>query len=168
MKKTFLLLAVAFVTFFSSLTYAQVSVSVNIGLQPAWGPTGYDNVQYYYIPDAGAYYDVNRRVFVYQEGGRWINAASLPGPYGNIDLYSVHKVVINQPSPWLHDRTYRTQYASFRDHHDQMAIRDSHEERYYQNPGHPQHAQWAKQHGNHDGYHDNGNHDHGDHGHDRH
>ncbi len=40
-----------------------------------------------------------------------------------------------------------------------MAMRDSHEERYFQNPGHPQHNVWMQQHGNGGGdRHDNGNH----------
>ena len=29
---------------------AQVSVNVNIGSPPAWGPAGYPSVDYYYLP----------------------------------------------------------------------------------------------------------------------
>jgi hypothetical protein len=36
--------------------FAQVSVSVNIGSQPLWGPTGYDQAQYYYLPEYDAYF----------------------------------------------------------------------------------------------------------------
>ncbi len=35
---------------------AQVSVQINIGDQPEWGPTGYDHVDYYYLPDYDIYY----------------------------------------------------------------------------------------------------------------
>lgn len=37
---------------------AQVSLNINIGSQPVWGPTGYDHVDYYYFPDIDAYYYV--------------------------------------------------------------------------------------------------------------
>ncbi len=159
MKKLFLFTTLVLGTCFGTLVSAQVSVSFNIGVQPVWGPTGYDEAEYYYIPDAGAYYDINRRVFVYQQGGRWVNGAELPGQYRNIDLYHTHKVVINERTPWMHNDRYRGQYAQYRGRHDQMAIRDSHEERYFQNPGHPQHNAWMQQHGNGGGdHHDNGNH----------
>ncbi|PZF71206.1 hypothetical protein DN068_19735 [Taibaiella soli] len=142
---------------------AQVQIQVNIGSQPLWGPVGYNQAQYYYIPDAGCYYDINRSVFVYPQGGQWITGPSLPGPYANIDLYRVHKVVINQPSPWLHDRDYRAQYGSYKGRYDQTAIRDSHINKYYANPQHPRHNEWhdnGNHNGdqNHGGYHDNGNH----------
>ncbi len=42
-------------------TEAQVSINVNIGSPPLWGPTGYTHVQYYYLPDVEAYYDVRIR-----------------------------------------------------------------------------------------------------------
>lgn len=42
----------------ASTTQAQVSVNVNIGTPPVWGPVGYTNMEYYYLPDIEAYYDV--------------------------------------------------------------------------------------------------------------
>jgi hypothetical protein len=30
---------------------AQVSLNINIGSQPEWGPVGYDHADYYYMPD---------------------------------------------------------------------------------------------------------------------
>jgi len=90
---------------------AQVSLSINIGSQPQWGPRGYDHVDYYYLPDVDSYYYVPTRQFVYLSGSRWIHARSLPSRYRNYDLYGGRKVVINSPRPWLSHNSYRTRYA---------------------------------------------------------
>jgi len=111
---------------------AQISfkLNLNIGSQPDWGPTGYDHVDYYYMPDIGCYYDVAARQYVYLNGRNWTRSASLPPRYGNYDLYHGYKVVVNQPKPYLHDNVYRTKYASYRGHAGQPVIRDSREEKY--------------------------------------
>ena len=44
---------------------AQVKVNLNVGAQPEWGPTGYDRVEYYYMPDIESYYYVPKKQFVY-------------------------------------------------------------------------------------------------------
>lgn len=125
-----------------SMTSAQVSFSINIGTQPAWGPVGYDYVEYYYLPDADAYYDVNGGMFMYMDGGRWVSGPYLPGRYRNMDLYYAHKVVINERSPWMHHSRYHSQYRTYVGRHDQGAIRDSRERKYWQNPGNSNHSQW--------------------------
>ena len=40
---------------------AQINLHININQQPVWGPTGYDHVDYYYLPDINAYYNVPSR-----------------------------------------------------------------------------------------------------------
>jgi len=113
---------------------AQVSVGVgigfNIGNQPDWGPTGYNNAGYYYIPDIGAYYDVNSHEYIYFENNAWVHRGYLPPRYRNYDLYGGYKVVINDRNPWLRNDQYRNRYASFRGRHDQAMIRNSHDARY--------------------------------------
>jgi hypothetical protein len=84
---------------------AQVNVNVNIGAQPLWGPTGYDVVEYYYLPDLQMYYYVPSHRFVYLNGSNWVFARSLPARYRGYDLYSGYKVVINEPKPYLHLNT---------------------------------------------------------------
>lgn len=121
---------------------AQVSVHFNIGVQPIWGPTGYDYVDYYYLPDIDAYYSVSQHQYTYYDGGRWISDPYLPQRYRNFDLYGAHKVVINEPTPWLRNDRYHSEYAHYRGQHDQGAIRDSRDSRYYENPGHPRHSEW--------------------------
>jgi hypothetical protein len=142
MKKIILVATLAVCGAFTAT--AQVRVNINIGTQPAWGPVGYDYVEYYYLPDADAYYDVNNRIFVYFDGRSWIHGRALPGRYGSIDLYHVHKVVINDRNPWINHKRYHQQYYSYRGRRDQVIIRDSREERYWQNPGHPRYNDWRK------------------------
>ena len=103
---------------------AQFNVSVNIGMQPAWGPTGYDYAEYYYLPDVEAYYSVASRQFVYFDRGNWVYSSSLPGRCGNYDLYSGYKVVLNERDPWCHFNDHRARYAGYRFRHDQVVIRD--------------------------------------------
>jgi hypothetical protein len=129
MKKIFLIAAILI----SACSYkadAQVSVNINIGRQPLWGPVGYDYVNYYYMPDLDVYYDVPRGLFVYYDFGQWNFAASLPARYGHYDLYRSYKVVINQRDPWLRNSYYRGQYRSYRGRY-QPLIRDSRDNRYY-------------------------------------
>lgn len=116
---------------------AQISVNINIGAQPVWGPVGYDYVDYYYMPDLGAYYYVPRREWTYFDRGRWITTTIVPPRFQNYDLYRVHKVVINEPRPWLKDQFYRQKYVSWKGKYDQVAIRDSRDSKYYVVKGHP-------------------------------
>jgi len=111
---------------------AQVSVSagVNIGVQPDWGPVGYDNAQYYYMPEIGAYYDVPAHMYVYRENNVWIHRGVLPPRFGNFDRYRSYKAVINERNPWERDDQFRARYANYRGRRDQAFIRDSRDARY--------------------------------------
>ena len=109
--------------FFSS--QAQVSVNVNIGAQPMWGPAGYASVDYYYLPDIECYYYVPRQQFVYLSGPNWVFSANLPSRYRGYDLYGGYKVVCDGPSPYRrfsHDRVTYARYRGYRGH--QPVIRD--------------------------------------------
>lgn len=119
--------------FFTNNAKAQVNVSISIGNQPAWAPQGYDDAQYYYIPDMDIYYDVPAHQFVYLNNHRWMRSATLPAAYRRYDLYKVHKVSINQRNAYInHDRDKR-QYAQFKGRFDQQPIRDSRNEKYSNN-----------------------------------
>lgn len=111
---------------------AQVSVSlgINIGSQPAWGPVGYDHADYYYMPDIDTYYNVPTHQYVYFENNVWVHHAYLPVRYRSYNLYNGYKVVINERDPWLRHDVYRTRYAGYRGRHDQVIIRNSHDARY--------------------------------------
>jgi len=129
--KKFILISAILLSAFCYKTEAQVSVSINIGQQPVWGPVGYNYVNYYYLPDLGVYYDVPRGLFVYFDFGRWNYGPALPASYGRYDLYHCYKVVINDRDPWMRDDYYRYHYASYRGRY-QPIIRDSHDDRYFE------------------------------------
>lgn len=106
--KTIKLFIAAFILF-ATTSQAQVSVNVNIGAPPAWGPVGYSNIDYYYLPDIECYYDIRLSQFIYFGNGRWIHSRNLPVRYRNYDLYRGYKVVLN-------DYHGRTPYVYFKNH----------------------------------------------------
>jgi len=112
MKKLLLIAAIGIASLVTAPAKAQVSLSVNIGLQPQWGPRGYNHVDYYYLPDVDCYYDVPTRNYVYLDGGSWVHRSYLPARYRGYDLYRGRKVVINSPNPWLRHSAYRTRYVT--------------------------------------------------------
>nr|WP_294788477.1 hypothetical protein [uncultured Flavobacterium sp.] len=93
----------------ANATQAQVSINVNIGNPPAWGPAGYSEMEYYYLPDIEAYYDVRAAQFIYYGRGKWVRTTYLPRQYSNYDLYGGYKVVLT-------DYHGRTPYAYFDRH----------------------------------------------------
>ena len=138
MKKFFLILLVATGSIISKHATAQVSVNINIGSQPTWGPVGYDYVDYYYLPDIETYYYVPRHQFVYLSNGKWIFATSLPSRYRSYNLYSGYKVVINGPRPYLNYATHKVTYAKYKGNNGrQVIIRNSNDPKYYVVKGHP-------------------------------
>ena len=138
MKTLFLILLVVTGSVISRPATAQVNVNINIGSQPAWGPVGYDYVEYYYLPDIEAYYYVPRRQFVYLSNGRWVFVTSLPSRYRSYNLYSGYKVVINQPKPYLNFKTHKVTYAKYKGNNGrQVIIRNSNDPKYYVVKGHP-------------------------------
>lgn len=123
-----ILLAVVFgVASLSSInTKAQVSVNINIGSQPQWGPSGYDHVDYYYLPDIDAYYNVPNKQYIYMNNGNWVFNSSLPSRYRNYDLYNGYKVVINSPKPYLSHKIHVKEYGKYKGYKGkQVVIRDS-------------------------------------------
>ena len=126
----------------SASAQVKISLGVNIGCQPVWGPTGYDHAEYYYLPDYDVYYDVPRKRYIYWQGSRRIITTSLPARYRNVDLYKSYKVVINEPNAYKHHDDDMRKYAQYKGRHDQADIRDSHEEKYWQIKDHPDHNKW--------------------------
>ncbi|MBV8255930.1 MAG: hypothetical protein JO154_25265 [Chitinophaga sp.] len=132
MKKTILLIGLLIAGVSIQRSFAQVSVNINIGSQPLWGPTGYDYVQYYYLPDVDAYYNVANRQFIYMDRDRWVYGSALPGYY-QCDLDRCYKVVVNDPNPWMRGDYYRNRYVQYRGYYDrQRIIRNTNDVRYVQ------------------------------------
>ncbi len=155
MRYFLVLIATFFLLSASSTLYAQVHVNIgfNIGTQPAWGPTGYDYVDYYYLPDIDVYYSVPQHRYYYNNRGRWISSAYLPSRFHNYNFYNSYKVVLNEREPWRNDQANREKYSSYRGRSGQQSIRDSRDSKYFINKNHPEHKQWLQQQ-----KHDNGNH----------
>ena len=91
---SFKLMIIGILFFTTSAIKSQVSVNVNIGSSPEWGPEGYTEARYYYLPDIEAYYDIQSSNFIYFGNGVWIHNAYLPARYRDYDLYSGYKVVM--------------------------------------------------------------------------
>lgn len=121
---------------------AQVSININIGSQPAWGPTGYDHVDYYYIPAVDAYYYVPSSQYIYLVNNKWIWSSALPSRYSGFDLYGAYKVVMNTPKPYLQHQSHITKYNKYKTYTTkQPVIRDSRDAKYAEarsNQGHNQ------------------------------
>lgn len=106
-----------------SATQAQVSVNVNIGTPhvnvsmgspPEWGPIGYPNAEYYYLPDIEVYYDIRASQYIYFGSGKWIRTGKLPKHCRNYDLYRNYKVVLNDyhgHTPYTHFHTHKKKYC---------------------------------------------------------
>lgn len=107
-----------------------VYVNVNIDKQPAWGPTGYDYVQYYYFPNLNIYYDVNNSLFYFLSGSKWASNQYLPSKYDKYDLYTLYKVVCNESTPWQQNRSHKREYSSYKKNKTQNVIRNSNETKY--------------------------------------
>lgn len=92
---------------------AQISVNVQLGSQPSWGPSGYTNVNYYYLPDVQAYYDIRASKFIYFNRGKWYKSSHLPSHYRNYDLYNGYKVVLTDyhgNSPYTYFNDHKVKY----------------------------------------------------------
>jgi len=123
---------------FASTMQAQISLHINVGTPPVWGPDVESNVRYYYLPDVNAYYDINTSMFIYVNDGRWTHRRHLPTEFRNYDLYRGRKVVVqnyrgNSPYAYCnyHAKRYdadRPERKNFKEHgHDE---RYSHEDGY--------------------------------------
>jgi Ni/Co efflux regulator RcnB len=149
MKKLILVFALCAIGLFCQTTTAQVRFNVNIASQPIWGPVGYDHVDYYYLPDIEAYYNVPRHRYYYMENNRWRSGSNLPSRYRGTDLYNTRKVVVNEPKPYLNHQTYKSKYGSSNERYSGQSIRDSRDSRYFANKNHPEYRNWRNSQRNH-------------------
>ncbi len=111
--KTLKIIALSAALILAGALQAQISVNVQLGAAPQWGPVGYNNVRYYYLPDVETYYDVQNSSFIYYNGKTWVHQRNLPNQYRNYDLYKGYKVVMNDyhgNSPYIHHNEYKNKY----------------------------------------------------------
>ncbi|WP_029269839.1 hypothetical protein [Flavobacterium sp. KJJ] len=110
MKKLVFALVLFMSVFFA---HAQVSINVNIGTPPSWGPEGNDDSRYYYLPDIDTYYDVAQSQYIYPNNGKWVRDSRLPSKYRQYDLYGGYKVVLNDykgNTPYAYHTKHRASY----------------------------------------------------------
>jgi hypothetical protein len=140
-----------------SFSYGQVSVNVNIGTPPAWGPTGYSDVRYYYLPALEMYYDINTANYIYNNNGRWLRTKSIPRDYRNYDLYSTYKVVLSDyrgNTPYDNYKTHKIKYGKGYKGKPQKTIghkseKRNNKENKHQNQGHQNQGHKNQGHKNH-------------------
>ena len=99
--------------FLFSTTQAQVSVNVSLGSPPSWGPSGYSNVEYYYLPDVQTYYDVRASQFIYFSNAKWHRSSYLPKQHRNYNLHNGYKVVLTDyhgNRPYTHFKNHKAKY----------------------------------------------------------
>ena len=112
--KTIKFIVIGLLLFFAVSAKTQISLHVAIGTPPQWGPSGYTDVRYYYLPDVEAYYDVPSSKFIYFNGVSWVHRSYLPVRYKNYDLYRGYKVVMTDyrgNSPYAHFKEHKSKYA---------------------------------------------------------
>jgi hypothetical protein len=112
--KTLKLAVIGILLFFAGSVQAQISGHLDLGTPPQWGPAGYSNVRYYYMPDVEAYYDVPSSMFIYFNGVSWVRRSSLPSRYRNYDLYNGYKVLLSDyrgNRPYSNFRMHRREYG---------------------------------------------------------
>jgi hypothetical protein len=128
MKKIMIGMLLAFATLATvNTSKAQVSVNINIGAQPEWGPSGYDYAEYYYLPDIETYYHVPKKQFVYFSGNRWVFSNALPSVHANYNLYSGYKVVFKTRDAYKNFNDHKIKYVRYKNYNNRQAIiKDKH------------------------------------------
>ena len=112
--KALKIITITSLLFLTGAVKAQVSVSINFGSPPMWGPVGYTEVRYYYLPAIEAYYDIHSSMFIYYSGNTWVHRTYLPRRYRNYDLYSGYKVVLTEyrgDSPYSYFKEHKSNYS---------------------------------------------------------
>ena len=129
MKKIMLSMLLGFASLaIINTSNAQVKININTGLQPEWGPTGYDYAEYYYMPDIETYYYVPKKQFVYYSGNNWVFSPGLPPAYSNYDIYSGYKVVVNKPYAYKYFNDHKVKYARYKNYNNhQVIIKNKHD-----------------------------------------
>jgi len=131
MKRLIIAFLSGFIAFSAAPVSAQISVNVNLGAQPEWGPAGYNRADYYYLPDIETYYYVPKRQFIYRENDRWLFTSALPSRYRGYDLNNGYKVVMNTSRPYQYFSSHKVKYAKYKGYKGkQSVIKNSNDSRY--------------------------------------
>jgi len=111
--KTLKLMIIGLLFCLANIIHAQIAINVTLN-PPLWGPAGYSEVRYYYLPDVEAYYDIQSLMFIYYRGGKWTRGHHLPAHNKNYDLYNGYKVVMSDyhgNTPYIYFKDHKLKYA---------------------------------------------------------
>ncbi len=89
---------------------AQIRVNVNIGTPVRQSPWYATDDNYYYLPEQGVYYNVNRRMYVFQNNNQWVYAPNLPGSYRGFNWKKSHYVQVRDRVPFNYHNAYASRY----------------------------------------------------------
>ena len=100
LQKTAALAAFGALALVASPAHAQINVNINTAPPVVVGAPA--NAQYYYIPEANAYYDVPARRYIVQRDGKWNRYERLEG----YDPRNFHPQYIDYrgAEPWTYNR----------------------------------------------------------------
>jgi len=121
MKKIALISAIALSGLFCSNANAQIlQIGLNLGghrpviealLATPHVAINYSNAdEYYYLPDIDAYYCIPEKVYYYNNGVNWVQAARLPGIYSDYDWRNARHYEVHARRPFLNADVYRERY----------------------------------------------------------
>lgn len=129
MKKIALIFAIALGGILYNTADAQIRfhVGIRFGARPVYVPSrvvvaqpspvaytepaDYDgDDDFYYLPDADAYYSIPERCYYYNDGGAWVSSAYLPDAYRNFDWRNARRFEVRAPRPYLHNDYYRAKF----------------------------------------------------------
>lgn len=121
---------------------AQLGIRINLHLgtpvivnQPVFD-------DYYYLPEVEAYYSVGERAYYYQDNGRWISAAYLPGRYHDFDWRSAKRYEIRGNRPYMQHDVYRGRFGGYGNRNDYYARAYPNRDRNYNDRGQYGNRDW--------------------------
>lgn len=115
--KTLKLFVIGLLFITATQAQAQVSVNINLGTPPVWAPADRVEVQYYYLPEIDAYYDVPAERFIYISNGGWKRSERLPARYSGYNLRGGRVVYLTDyrgNSPYVYHKNHKVKYVTTR------------------------------------------------------
>ncbi len=122
MKKSLFFAAIAAAILSNEAAQAQIGIHIGLhfgGAPVVYTPAPVENVQYddnddyYYLPDADAYYCVPEHVYYFMNGDRWTSAPYLPGRFHDFDWRYARRYEVRAPRPYMHHDMYRERFKGF-------------------------------------------------------
>ena len=81
---------------------------------PSWAPSQGFRVKtrHLYFPEYNFYFDLEKKVYIYLQSGRWINASELPHRLSNVNLRIAFKIELDLgiDNPQVHNNEHQMRY----------------------------------------------------------